>query len=206
MILDHANRWLWSRSFPALDEAGRLVFPLFAMVVGFGLAGRRPASTADLFWRLVALAVAAQFACLPLDLMGLRSGRLNVLWTLAAGLLLVHGTKRAGGGGVAVAAVGFVLSWFSEYGPPGAVLVWAAWRAEERSDWTSQLLLWVALGALAMMQRMIGPLLVPAFVAIAMWMCGDERMRSPRMLFGLGYVLQFAAFALLAWWAASAGA
>lgn len=190
MLVDHANRYLLASDFPWMEQAGRVVFPLFAFVLGFGLC-RRGGQDRALFLAalLVVFGAVAHLAAIPLVLAGVRGDALNVLFTLAAGCMMIWGWRHGVLGSAAFMAAG-VLSWCSEYGPIGAALVFAFWLGR---PWLS----WLLLAALSVMQLTLVPLAVLVLVRVAEWLCAGENMRSPRMLFGLGYIVQFAAFSLL---------
>lgn len=193
MIGDHVNRYLWSGAHDWIEQAARAVFPLFAMVLGAGLRGRRLDSHARQVWGLIGWALLAQLAMLPLMLSGVMGPRLNVLWTLAFGMVLIvwwsaessaRRVSRVLAWGVVLAA-----SCVAEYGPVGVMLVWAAWRGSRAG-------IWLCLGWLALTQLSLVPLVVPAmFWACETWI--REPGRSPKRLFAAGYVVQWVVIGVL---------
>lgn len=173
-----------------MEQAGRAVFPLFALVLGWGL--RKPTGqerAAALVVPLLVFGVAAHLAAMPLVEAGVRGQPLNVLFTFAAAALAIANVGKGFRGWFYVAAALGASCW-SEYGPLGVVLVFAAWIG---SGWG----IWLCLGLLSVSQLSLVPAAVPLLVVIAEVLCGDERFRSPRMLFGAGYVAQFAVISLL---------
>lgn len=185
-----------------MEQAGRFVFPIFALVLGWGLRGRDGEVRARrVLVPLVGLAVVAELAAVPLYLEGLRPAwQLNVLWTLAGGCALVWVMQLRfadpwDGAQLGVrwmAWVGVLIaSCASEYGPAGVVLVYGAWRAS----------VWLVVGALVLlsvMQLTVLPLLALPLVSGVMRWCGDERVGSVRRMFAWLYVAQFAVFSAVA--------
>lgn len=199
MILDHANRYLWSGEYGWMEQAGRAVYPLFALVLGVGLRGDLSTGRAvRLLLALAVLAVLAHVAALPLVGAGVRGEALNALVTLGAGVLLVYGRQQQMIPGIGIMLLGAICATLGEYGLIGAGLVYVVARQHTVAIWSLLVLLSVS-------QLTIVPLFVPLLWLLADRLCGEERMRSPRMLFGAGYVLQFAAFSA-ALWASAVGA
>lgn len=187
MLVDHVNRYLWSLQHPWMNEAGRLVYPLFAMVLGIGIRTAQAGRLRRLLGSLLALAVVSELAIVPLVSLGLRDYG-NVIWTLAAGVLLVHAVQRSQASpvvGLVLAFVAFAICWQTEYGPPGAALVWAVWS---RRLWAVLLVL----ALLSVMQGTVMPMLAPVFVILSEWLAGEQRYRSPRLMFGALYAGHFA--------------
>lgn len=192
MVLDHLNRYLWWHQ-GWIEQAARVVFPFFAIVLGAGLrrdeAGERAMRQ---IWVLSGWGVLAQLAVLPLVVGGVRdSALMNVLFTLAAGCALV-GTWELP---KVVRALCWVLALAAaclcEYGPFGALLVFFAWRGS-----------WAGLAAcvlyLAVSQLSFVPLAVPFFIwLVGLWCEREAPMRSPRRLFAAGYVAQWGLVSLL---------
>lgn len=199
MLLDHANRYLLSGRHEWMEQAGRAVFPFFALVLGMGLRGELSTRrAARLLSALAVLALLAHVAALPLVGAGVRGEALNALVTLAAGVLLVFGRQQQMIPGIGIMLLGAIGASFGEYGIIGAGLVYAVARQHTVAIWSLLVLLSVS-------QLTIVPLFVPLLWLLADGLCGEERMRSPRMLFGAGYVLQFGAFSA-ALWASAVGA
>lgn len=189
MLVDHVNAYLLGGAHEWMWQAGRLVFPAFALVLGFGL---RNLSTdrRRLILRLLAIAVVAEVAALPLELAGVRPGYLNVCFTLTAGVVLVEAERSAGWYRVALAAIAVGLSWHAEYGFLGAALVWAA--ACRSWAWVVALV-----GVLSVWQGSPAPL---AALPALLWAEREAQgmsLRSWRSAFGVGYVAQFLLFAAL---------
>lgn len=174
-----------------MEQAGRLVFPIFAMVLGVGLRGEGGSARA---WRmlrpLALIAFVAHVAAMPLVDAGVRGDAWNVLATLCAGALAVAAMGEGTASRIAFVSVAALVAWFSEYGWIGAGLVLATWAG---SVWA----VWLLLALLSVLQLTVMPLLVPGMFWLVHWMCGDEAWRSPRRLFAWGYVGQFAVFSAL---------
>jgi hypothetical protein len=203
MLLDHSNRFL---SFPGAEwaqQAGRLCFPIFALVLGMGLQPGQPAGRRGTFLRLLGWATIAQACILPLIVVGAHAPELNVIFTLAAGVALVHGVelveRREWWRGGAIMFAAFVFSEYAEFGVMGALLVWAGWRGR----WVPVL---GVLGVLAVLQASIVPMFTPVAFFAASAMFGAERWRAPRMLFGVAYAAHFAVLSVVVLWLSRAGA
>lgn len=190
MILDHLNRYLFSGASPWMDQAGRAAFPIFAMVLGYGLRRANAEKAVRQAVWLLAFAVVAHVAAMPLVAAEVRGDALNVLFTLGAGCLLVAAEACGGLRRWVCVSLALPMAWFAEFGLIGAFLVWSARRG---LTWQT----WVLLALLSFLQLSVVPLAAPALVWLSDRLCGDEAMRSPRMLFGAGYVAQFAVFSLL---------
>lgn len=173
-----------------MEQAGRAAFPVFAIVLGYGLRRANGEKALRQAAWLVAFAVVAHVAAMPLVAAEVRGDSLNVLFTLAAGCLLVAAEACGGLRRWVWVVVALSMAWFAEFGLIGAFLVWSS-----RGGLTWQT--WALLALLSVAQLSPVPLAVPALVWLADRLCGDEAMRSPRMLFGAGYVAQFAVFSAL---------
>lgn len=190
MLVDHSNAYLLGGAHEWMWHAGRFVFPVFALVLGFGLS-RSTAQPGRAALRILLVAGVAELAALPLELAGVRPGYLNVCFTLAAGAVLVEAERSSSrwrGAALAVIAVG--LAWFAEYGFLGAALVWAAGRRS--TPWVL-----VLAGVLCLWQG--SP--VPLLALPALWWAERQAegidLRTWRLAFGVGYVAQFLLFAAL---------
>lgn len=193
MLVDHANRYLLL-GHPWMAQAGRFVFPIFAMVLGMGLRGASHVKLERLWWSLIGLGVVAELVALPLVWEGLRSHlELNVVFTMAAGCVFVWARVIEGAPGwirwMAVCA-GVAGSLFSEYGPVGAALVYAAYSMRPS-------LLLACLGWLSLSQLTLVPFGALVMVWGVSWWCGSRLVGSWRRMFGWLYVGQFAVFSAL---------
>lgn len=131
MTLDHVNKHLFHGAYPALFDAGRLVMPLFGIVLAYNLA--RPGSAtwlapAKVLPRLV---VAGAVATVPYMLLGgLAWGwwPLNIMFTLAVATGVILLLARGGTKAHLVAAATFIVGGaFVEFWWPGVAVVVAAW-------------------------------------------------------------------------------
>lgn len=187
-MVDHANRYLLLGQ-PWMEQAGRFVFPIFALVLGHGLRGcDGEARARRVLLPLLGLALVAELAALPLMLQGVRAWQGNVLWTLAGGCALI-GVSECGSRAwrVAVWVVVLAASCAAEYGPVGVLLVYAGWSMRA---W----LVGACLALLSVAQLTLVPLLALPLVSGVMRWCGEERVGSVRRMFGWLYVGQFVVF------------
>ncbi|HEX6362629.1 MAG TPA: TraX family protein [Albitalea sp.] len=144
MVLDHVNTFLYDRTLPGAFQAGRLVFPLFAFVLGCNLA-RPGAFERGVHGRVVARL--ALFAVLATPAHWALVGRwwpLNILVTLLAATLTVYGLERRDAWGVVLAGAAFLAGGLvGDYFYPGVAMAVAAW-AYCRRPRLPRLLAWVA--------------------------------------------------------------
>ena len=121
MVLDHVDAFFYARQLTWAGQLGRLVFPLFAVVIGYNLARPSvdPRARSRIFRRLVAfgLLAAAPHALLT------GGHALNVLFTFAAAVLVLdlHDTGHP----LAAVVLFLVAGALVEYGWPGIGLVLA---------------------------------------------------------------------------------
>lgn len=173
-----------------MGEAGRVVFPLFAISLGLGIRSLSADRLRGVVVRLLLLAVLAQLAAYPLQAAGVRGDWLNVCVTLASGVALVWADGLRGWQRVAVVLVAFFVCLPAEYGFVGAAVVWACARG--RAGW-----LVVLLGVLSVYQLTPVPMLALLMVAVTVASFRGEYCRAPRRLFGWAYVLQFVGFSFV---------
>lgn len=131
MAVDHFFHLALERFQPLAYLGGRLVFPLFALCLAFGLAGRGSLVLDGTIKRLLVWACIAQ---VPWAMF--HSSGLNVVFTLAFGALVYQALFVRGLGWLRylLAFAAFVFSPLSEFGLAGLVLVVGAmWFAESRS-------------------------------------------------------------------------
>ena len=95
MLLDHLNAYLLGGAHSWMWELGRVVFPMFAVVLGLGLRGAGPGRVLEVAKRIAVVAVVAEACAWPLLDAGVRPMYLNVCVTLAAGCLLVDAERRS---------------------------------------------------------------------------------------------------------------
>jgi hypothetical protein len=118
MTGDHVNKFLYLGTLPALTEAGRLAFPLFAAVFAYNLA-RPEAVSRGIYKRVMArTALAGAIATVPyfaLDAGYFPGGwwPLNVMFTLLviAACARMLETRKAAGYIAAIAMVALVGRW-----------------------------------------------------------------------------------------------
>ncbi|MEW5934452.1 MAG: TraX family protein, partial [Bacillota bacterium] len=115
MVADHVGAYLLPGAW-WLRVVGRLAFPVFAMGAAVGYGATR--SLPRYLFRLLLTASAAQVFCFLLGM-----GRLNAVWTLAAGLVLLRLFDFGLLWGLAGLAAFAGVSRFFDYGLYGVLLV-----------------------------------------------------------------------------------
>lgn len=130
MVVDHINKYLYQGHVPWMFDAGRVVMPIFGIVLAWNLARGNEATA----WRAVRrmLVVAALASPAFMDMQEGRWWPLNILFTLATGAAVIALLQR-GPKGVMLATVlavpaGVVVEFF--WPAIGAtVAAWYWWRA-----------------------------------------------------------------------------
>lgn len=131
MALDHVNGYLLDGRYPVLFLLGRLVFPLFAMCLAFGVAGRGSLVLDGVVRRLLVWACIAQIPWSTFE----HSAGLNVLFQLGAGAALYQTVFVRGLGWQrnVLGVIALPVAFLSEFGFPGIVTVFGLlWFAESR--------------------------------------------------------------------------
>jgi len=194
MLGDHINKYLLLDSVPALFNAGRVVMPIFAVVLGYNLA--RPGTLASGVYprALIRLTIVAAVSSVPfIALGGLGWGwwPLNVMTALGlvtASLCLfdLGGPARVAGG-VALLAFGglFVEFWWAIL----AIAV-AAWLYARKPRWSALGLAAIGFAGLHLVNRNEWALLALPLVALAS--CVDMSVPRVRWAFYAFYPLHLA--------------
>lgn len=137
MVGDHVNKYLFNWEFPWLFNAGRVVMPVFALVMGYNLA--RPGLGREGFRRImtrlavVGLVSTPVFIALGKLYMGWYP--LNILFMLLVAVAAIDQIER--GQPVNYLAAGALLligGAFVEYWWPGVLLVLCSWRYFRRGS------------------------------------------------------------------------
>ena len=205
MLLEHFWRYAIGEMPPAVYQAGRIAFPLFAFALALGLGSKPCVAVRVVLGRIFAWGLVAQVAGLLVDV---PLTRLNVLFTLGLGLLSAYAFSceprwwRAAIFAVPIA----ILGWHCEFGLWGAGLVFALLQLA-RSGWQSRnywLLTGLMLVTLSIPNRSMSALLaVPAVYLVIL--SGITVSRIRRVFYWI-YVAQFPAFALMRqWWTGTTG-
>ena len=190
MTGDHVNRALLEGAYLGLADAGRLVFPLFALVLACNLV--RLQAIRPALQRLVVVALVAQ---VPYYLAFGYAMPLNVLATFALALVVMLLWIRERW--ILACVIGLAVSPLVDYGAAGVALVVCAWcwfRGER----------WAALGVAA---ALVGICVYNgnAWALLALpilWALGRVDVPIPRVrwLFLAYYVGHLAVLAVLAAW------
>lgn len=180
--VDMHGRWTYA--------LGRLVFPLFALCLGRGIASGGLGAAERAWRRLLFWGVAAQIAAAPV----LGFGYFNVLFTMALGvaLLLVERSTAPAVARVFCAVAVLVAATFVEFYAFGVLLVYAACRWSRVPSTANFAALLVALIALVLVNGnfvAVGALGVLWLLALAPF-----EVRRVRHLFYAVYALQFPVF------------
>lgn len=137
MTLDHVNRFILRDSYPSLYAVGRLAFPLFAFVLGWNLA--RPGVLDDAsIKRIVArLLIFGAIATIPyVGLLGLAWWKLNILFTLLFGAIIIFLCSRASLAAGSLACLLFLLAGnYVDYNWAGIALCVTSWAYSRQPSW-----------------------------------------------------------------------
>jgi len=170
MVADHVGVYLLPGAW-WLRVVGRLAFPVFAMGAAVGYGATR--SLPRYLFRLLVTASAAQVFCL---ILGMK--RLNAVWTLAAGLVLLRLFDFGVAWGLAGLAAFAGVSWFFDYGLYGVFLVLLFRYVPAR---------WVPVPFAILTLLFYGPDIQLASLASLLAVRARVRVRLPRYCFYLFY-------------------
>lgn len=131
MVGDHTNKYLFDWAFPWLFDAGRVVMPVFAIVLGYNLA--RPSLGREGVHRIMRrLAVVAVFSTpvfLALGKLAMGWYPLNILFMLLVAVVAIDQIERGQPVNFLAAASAVLIGGaFVEYWWPGVLLVVCAWH------------------------------------------------------------------------------
>lgn len=186
MVVDHVEAFVLQREFDS--QLGRLVFPIFACIIGYNLAlplvDRRKVFMRLFVFGWLALPFHATLLGSPLPM--------NVLFTFAAAVAVVHAIE-AGRGDLALTV--FMLGGaLVEYWWPGIGLVVAVWMMYSGGPRAGLVAAGWCVAALCVLQSSVVPLLGVALVYLVReWEPGLPRMKWAFYVF---YPTHLAAF----WW------
>lgn len=141
MTADHVNKVLLAGAYPVLSEAARVVFPIFAIVLVYNLhASSNVDASRRALHRLAIAAVIAQ----PFHAWAFGYWfPLNVLFTLALGLRILHAPMHVG---VLLFAIGGL---FVDYQWAGvSVVVATGWMLRHPGHWSGPAALGAAVASL----------------------------------------------------------
>lgn len=177
MVGDHVNLALFDRSLPVLTEIARIVFPIFAVLLGFNLA-RPGVDLRQVLLRLVLVATVAQ----PFHMLAFPYGflPLNVLWTFVVAVVVMWLVQERM---PAAAVVCFLLfGLWTDYAYPGIGLVLATWFFFCKPTWGRVVAPLAFLASLALINGNFYAL--AALPVIALARCGQWPLqRHPRAFY-----------------------
>lgn len=194
MVIEHVLRYGLGKFPLAVFVAGRLVFPLFALALGIGLAGQwRRDKVARLVGKLVLWGTAAAV----LRMLVLPTLPLNVLFTFAVGVALFFAWTNARWSRILLLIASITIGMRLEFGAWGifAVALFCAYGESRR--WEHLL---AAIACVCFSQMTWVPLLaLPIAAALEFVADGLPRWRGG---FYWAYVLQWPLIAGVAWFVA----
>ena len=182
MIADHAD-WFLGTGQGAHATGGRLVFPIFALVLGYNMARTSPEKLlATVAPRLCLIGVVAQ---VPYVMLQGQAVPLNIMVTLAAAVAIYAAAEM--GKGWHALAIGAFAGLFVDYSWPGLLgVLFIAWACSERIEWR-------VLAALLAMALLLTPINGNAWACLAVpvvWLVSrSPHGDAPRLkwLFWIGY-------------------
>lgn len=190
MVGDHLDTMVFGGALGIHASLGRVVFPLFALVLGLNLA--RSDDWLSLLTRTAPRLAAIGVVATPIYAHLMGWVHFNVLFTLAAGVVAVAFVQR--GWWLAAASTVIAAGWTVDYGSLGVLAVLGAWMASRLGLPLLVAAAWVSV-AVVPVNGSLWSLLVLPLVAAAAQVQGD----APRFawLFWAGYPAHLVAIALL---------
>lgn len=189
MTADHVNKVLLGGTQPWMTEAARVVFPIFAVVLVYNvLQGDRQTARRALNRLLVAAVIAQPFHALAFGYWL----PLNVLFTLALGLRIIHSPLHVG---VILFAFGGL---FVDYQWAGlSVMVGTAWMLRHPGHWFGP----AALGAAVTSLYVINGNAWALAGLVLLWLLRNARGEFPRsrwlfLGYYVGHLALFSAISL----------
>jgi TraX protein len=196
MVMDHVNRVFFSEGILVFTLAGRLAFPLFALLIAHNIHDR------GVSWRRYVLPLLIAGVAAQLPFMKLFAPQLNIMFTLLLGVLIEPGArflerKFAKGSGPYIWALAALPNLVMDYPLLGVWVVPVAGFLVERGQWWH----WVALLGLSLFTNQFSPqtftvLLLPILVWGAAMLEG-ERLTVPRWFWYGFYPLHLFILAVL---------
>ncbi len=151
MTLDHVNKYLLHSAASALFDAGRVVMPIFAIVLAYNLA-RPGAFERGVYPRVMKrLAITGALATLPfIALGGVGWGwwPLNIMFTLLVATGVMYLAERGTTGRVLAVSLFVLGGALVEFWWPALAIAVGAWSYFRRPNWPALLFVLVAFVAL----------------------------------------------------------
>ncbi len=198
MLGDHVDKALFADALPWLSEAGRIAFPLFALVFGCNLA-RPDAQRRQAYRRALVRLLGFGVLAFPFSVLAFQRWDLlpvNILFTLAIGLALVWCIRRNDVVGALIGSVLFLVGGLLvEFHWPGLLLVVACWAAFARPG----VIAWASVLAALLLVCVVN---ANAYALLALplaWLVSRVRIDLPRQRW-VFYVFYPGHLAVLAGW------
>lgn len=191
MVGDHLDTMVFGGSLGIHASIGRIVFPLFALVLGLNLA--RSDDWSSLLRRTAPRLAAIGVVASPIYAMLMGFSHFNVMFTLAAGVVAVAFLQRSWY--LAAAATVFAAGLSVDYGAWGILAIVGAWMATRGGLPLVVAACFVSLAVVPVNGSLWSLLAIP-LVAAASQVQGD----APRFswLFWAGYPAHLVVIALIA--------
>ena len=177
MTFDHVNKYLLHDASAILFAFGRLVMPIFGIVLGYNLARPGAHAYGRVAVRLAIVGVAATPAFIALGGLGWGWWPLNIMATLLAATLICGLLDAGGPLRVVLAAIVFLITGSSvEFWWPGIGICVSAWSYAKRPSWTALLLGVVSTASLYIVNRNMW-----AMASLPLtWLAMNVQFKAPR--------------------------
>lgn len=168
MTLDHVNKYLLHSEAVLLFDLGRVVMPIFAVVLAYNLA--RPdafdrAAHQGVMQRMAIAGVSATPPFIALGGLGWGWWPLNIMFTLLVATGVMYLSERGTVGRVLAVGLFVAGGAFVEFWWPALAIAVGAWSYFRRPTWTALLFVLVGLAALFVINKNLWALAaLPLFV------------------------------------------
>lgn len=190
MLIGHANLVLFDRQWAWPNEIGRAAFPAFAFCFGYAISRVSDERWPRVFRRVLVRLLVVGAICMPLTQAAFRFDGLvlNIMFTFAAGLVMIWASRRRDAFAITTAAVVFqVAGAFVEFMWPGILLVLAMWASFAKPGFATQSFVFASLVAMWLVNG--NPYALLLYPLVAAVVLSRQRLPRLRLLFYAFYPL-----------------
>jgi hypothetical protein len=154
MVLDHVDKYFFHEQYQIVFFAGRICMPLFALILAYNLARPDSLESGRYSRILRKLALFGALAMPAYWLLGVPFFVLNIMFTLAIGVLCIWLINEGGALNKTIALLAFfILSALVEFWWFGAAVIIVSWYFFNKPSVVSAALVVAAIASLAIVNR-----------------------------------------------------